>query len=284
MKKMGLEWGRIKDFSLRYKKLLLFLSSLLLLFLLWFFLFFLVQVKSLSSERRRLRALREKMREVERGEDVSVLRESTESLRKQIERLRDRLIDSKQNTALLEYISTSAKKAQTKIIGMEPLKGKEKEGAYFPLFIRINIEGEFEGLLRFLSYLEGCNKFIQIDKFSIERDEAGFKARFVLRSFITDQGSTSKVCYLKEKGLLSTSSPSARVSKPFFRNIHNLSDIRLQGITYSPQGAVALINGHIVEEGEQLGEFRLEAIEKGGVIRLIREDKEYNLRLRGENE
>ena len=59
------------------------------------------------------------------------------------------------------------------------------------------------------------------------------------------------------------------------------SSFVLQGIIYSPQGSVAIINNELLHEGDTLmGQFKVKKIESKGVV-LEKEGKEYFLKWEG---
>jgi len=59
------------------------------------------------------------------------------------------------------------------------------------------------------------------------------------------------------------------------------SSFVLQGIIYSPQGSVAIINNELLHEGDALmGQFKVKKIESNGVV-LEKEGKEYFLKWEG---
>lgn len=57
-----------------------------------------------------------------------------------------------------------------------------------------------------------------------------------------------------------TSSPGELLS------VENLDDVRLEGVIYDPKsGSVAIINGSVVKEGQELGGFKLIKISPNGI-------------------
>ncbi|MCD6093502.1 MAG: type 4a pilus biogenesis protein PilO [Candidatus Omnitrophica bacterium] len=284
----------IKDFFAQNKILLGFSSGFLIILFCWLFLFLFPQLSTIAKARTELRVLKQRVGEIKsRGIDSDILLKKGAVLENQIDLYKNSVLSKEESTSLLGYLSHSAQKSNVRIIGIEPVQGEEKEGDYLPLFIKINLEGKFYQLVSFLFYLENCSKFIDTEKFEIVSSDSGKqKARFVLKSLITTQKiasrqrPTPKISCLKDIPPISENNPfSLKTTKvsPFFQNIRSLGDIHLQGIVYDKEGPLAVINGYVVHEGEQLGEFMLKAI-RGEEILLRKGKESFVIRLGGENE
>ncbi|MCF7869604.1 MAG: hypothetical protein K9M01_00600 [Candidatus Omnitrophica bacterium] len=63
----------------------------------------------------------------------------------------------------------------------------------------------------------------------------------------------------------------------------DIGNLSLEGIIYSKTNSVVAINGEILEEGQQIGEFKILKIEKEKVI-LEKGNKKHNLMLEVEND
>jgi hypothetical protein len=74
--------------------------------------------------------------------------------------------------------------------------------------------------------------------------------------------------------------PYGKILIPKKIDIGNLS---LEGIIYSKTNPVAAINGEILGEGQQIGEFKILKIEKKKII-LEKGNKKYNLTLEVEDD
>lgn len=62
--------------------------------------------------------------------------------------------------------------------------------------------------------------------------------------------------------------------------INSIDDVVLEGIIYDPKAeSIAVLNGLILKENDQVGSIKIKKIEKDWVI-LIYEDKEYTLKLK----
>ncbi len=276
----------IKDFFVQNKILVGFSSGALVILFCWLFLFLFPQLSAIGKAQTELRTLKQKAKEINSREiDSDILIKKSAVLESRIDLYKNSVLNKEETTSLLGYLSQSAQKSNVRIMGIEPVQGEKKEGDYLPLFIKINLEGKFYQLVNFVSYLAGCNKFIDIEKFEIvSSDGEKQEARFVLKSFITTQKIVPRGIFcLKDIPSISESNPfsvkTAKVS-PFFQDVRSLSDIHLQGIVYEQENPLAVINSYIVKEGERLGEFMLEAIKEQEIL-LRKGEENFVIKLQG---
>ena len=70
------------------------------------------------------------------------------------------------------------------------------------------------------------------------------------------------------------------VLKPKFTAYEDLPLAKLDGISWKEDGAIAIINGEVLREGDTIGEYEIKKIEKSSVI-LVYKDQELKLTFSG---
>ncbi|MCK4859322.1 MAG: type 4a pilus biogenesis protein PilO [Candidatus Omnitrophica bacterium] len=279
----------IKDFFTQNKIFIAFSFVILAVFFCWLFWFLFPQLTIIKKTQKQLKILKQKAKEPNvRKTDFNLLRKKNVDLKKQIDSYKISVLSKEEITSLLGYLSRSATKSGSKISAIKPSQEDIGEGDYLPLYININLEGEFRQLVSFISLLENCNKFIDIKKITvIALDNKRESAEFILKSFISAQKLVSGgISSLDEILAAFPQNPfSVRTAKTtsVFQSIHFLEDIYLQGIVYEQENSLAIINGRFAKEGEQLGSFKLKTIGEREIL-LIKEGEEYVIKLGGNNE
>ena len=70
------------------------------------------------------------------------------------------------------------------------------------------------------------------------------------------------------------------VLKPKFTTYEELPPVKLDGVSWKKEGAITIINGEILGEGDTIEEYQVKKIEKNSVI-LVYKEREFRLTFNG---
>jgi len=156
--------------------------------------------------------------------------------------------------------------------------------------IEIKLEGNYEGLAKFLSELRMLQQgIVTIDQFKLEKEAALSMKLMLLLSASVYVRKTSEQNILQEQISTAASFDRQPVESrfdsidrdPFTKKVVSQkveSVIKLEGIIYDPAQPIALINGEARKIGDRVGDAEILDIQRNRVV-LVRRDEQFEISL-----
>ncbi len=221
-----------------------------------------LQVQKSAS---RLNELKTKFPQItKQKQNIHSLNSECKSLLAQIAEIEKSLPHERNASQLLTEISRAAK--DLKLLSMRQKTGTGEE--YRRIFVELKFSAPYGKVINYIRRSEAITPFLVTEELDVSEPksdkEEGPQARLVLSTLLGNI-STSELIKLKEEKdievardiFVSKARPADKVSKV---------ELKLEGITYSPEGSTAIINGDVVKTGSQIGNLMVKEIVNDEVI------------------
>lgn len=198
-------------------------------------------------------------------ERLDLLKDECNRLLGDIIEIENKLPGEREASQLIAEVGRLAKDFKLNSVQQKIDMGEE----YSRIFIELKFSAPYGQVVNYIKKLETISPYLKIDEMELSEPKRmakrrGMQARIVLSSLL---GKMPLPVRLKaeEEG------PTAAVRDIFISRVKPVSEIRktelkLEGITYDPQTATAIINNDVVKIGSRIGEFKVKKILPDTVI------------------
>lgn len=222
----------------------------------------------IEKSRARLNELEGKFPQIEQQRrNIHSLNTESNLLLDKISGIEKRLPGKKNTSALLGELTKQAEGVKMSSIRQKADSGDE----YSRLFIELKFNAPYENTIKYLRKLESISPFLAIEEMDIAEPKkgkggpGGTPTKLVLSTLLGEAptaelfkaGEQKEELEVSRDIFVSTSRPASTIRK---------AEVKLEGITYNPQGATAIINGDVVRVGSEVGNLEVKEINPDEVI------------------
>jgi len=220
----------------------------------------------IKKSRDRLSQLQAKYPQIEeQKQTIHSLESESKGLLVEISQIEKNLPSKRSSSQFLAELTKLAKGVKIVSVRQKTEDGDE----YSRIFFELKFNAPYKETINYIRRLESLSRFLDIEELDIseskdKRSESPIGVRLIL-STLLGEVSTAEILAGQEQVdieisrdiFLSKSRPASRIRKV---------ELKLQGVTYSPEGSTAIINGDVVRLDSKVGELRVKEIKPDEVI------------------
>jgi len=179
----------------------------------------------------------------------------------------EKALPSKKSAAqLLSELTKQAKGLKMYSIRQKMDSGDE----YSRIFIELKFNAPYENTINYIRKVESVSPFLAIEELDISepkgRKEAGGTPTKLVLSSLMGETPTAELFKAEEQKEALEVSRDIFVSKSRPVSTIRKAELKLQGITYNPEGSTAIVNGDVVRVGSEVGSLQVKEIRPEEVI------------------
>lgn len=200
---------------------------------------------------------------------IQELEEKNQNFLKKIED-KERFLPGKESfSSFLTELTRLAAPLQVESIRQKTENGED----YSRVFVEISFRTSYHETVEYIRRIEKVSPFLRVDEVEIMEPagKTAGKGSFIKLTVSTLLGETSMGAILKASEIKEDAPSEA--TRDIFRSKNSLSAsseikeaLNLEGITYRPLGATAIISGEVVREGSKIGAYTVKKILTNGVV------------------
>ncbi len=202
----------------------------------------------------------------EQRQNIQSLDSQCQQLLAEITRMEEKLPGKKNSSQFLSQLTKLSKGVKINSVRQKIETGEE----YSRIFFEIKFDAPYKETLNYLSRLQALSPFLNIEELEISpskngEDSGGPSGRLILSTLLSET-STAEIIRASEEPEAIPVGRDIFVSKARPVTAIRETELKLEGVTYSPQGSTAIVNGDVVRVGSKIGNFTVKEIRPNEVV------------------
>ncbi|MFH1519482.1 MAG: type 4a pilus biogenesis protein PilO [Candidatus Omnitrophota bacterium] len=218
--------------------------------------------KSLS----RLSDLKTKLPQLEQQkQSIRALGEETQAMLNEIAKIESALPNKNNVSRLLTELVQLGKDLKISSVRQK----LESRADYQSIYVELKFNAPYIDTVNYLRKIEAISPFLVIKEVDISEEQAkddrgGPVVRLILSSFLGDTANGDKIETKSPDPLVISRNIFISKAKPVVKI--STTELKLDGITYGPKGATAIVNGEVVRIGSLIENYKVKDIQPDTVI------------------